>query len=167
MGRVSCLICIVVLGCSSKEDLACEVTAFDGTATATLDGSAWMADAEAHWTESGTSIMVNLSSDASGRTINIKPKQSIEGVDVLTLIDEERFPIEMDLDDTDGTAGIIDLSNGLSGYETDNPGGGGIFVIASVDGDQLTGCFEFDAVSNDNVVIEVREGQVNIGRRDL
>jgi len=167
MGRVSVLIWIVVLGCSSKEDLECEVGDIDGTAEATLDGAAWMADEEAFWTETGTTVTINLSSEASGRTINIKPKQTIDGVEVLTLIEEGRFPIEMDLDDTDGTAGIIAHSNGLSGYETDNPGGRGTFIISSVDGDRLKGCFEFDAVSNDNVVIEVREGQVNIERRDL
>ena len=46
MGRVSVLIWIVVLGCSSKEDLECEVGDIDGTAEATLDGAAphWVLD---------------------------------------------------------------------------------------------------------------------------
>ena len=89
---------------------------------------------------------------------------SVDGVDVLTLITQESFPIEIDLGESDGYAAIMDRRNGLTGYHSNEPGGSGSFTITDVDGETLSGCFTFDAVSVDQVVVEVREGKVKIDR---
>ncbi len=167
MGRISGLIVTLLLGCGAKEDTAgiedCQVGDLSGAGQAKFDGNGWAAS-DGVWMESGTNITINLESDTN-QNININAKKGADGTDVQTLISESQFPIVIDLSGDDGFGSVMDLRNGLDGYESSNPGGSGTFVIAGVDGDTLTGCFEFDAVSaQTQVVIEVREGQVKIDR---
>jgi len=167
MGRISVLIVTLVLGCGSKEDTAgiedCQVGDLGGVGQAKFDGNGWAASGGV-WMESGANITINLESDTK-QNININAKKGADGTDVQTLISESQFPIVIDLSGDDGYGGVMDLRNGQDGYQSTNPGGSGTFVIAGVDGDILTGCFEFDAVNTSTqVMIEVREGQVKIDR---
>jgi len=165
MGRVSSWICIAVLGCSSKEDLECEVGDIDGTAEATLDGSAWMATDGGKWLETSENFSISLENEFRNVDLNGIAKDT-NGDRVLDLIAEESFPIEVDLSGSTGYGAVFDKRNGLTGYRSNLDGGSGTFVIASVDGDTLKGCFEFVAVSDDDdqIILEVREGQVKIDR---
>ena len=159
-------LCMMVWGCS-KDGEECSPTDSDASAEATVDGAAWMANATSSWAETGSNITINLTSD-SNRTINLNASTDTDGNDVAVRISDQDFPIDVDLGGSGSSYANVRIDYGTARppdiYVSNEEGGSGSFTIADIDGDTLKGCFEFDGLNDDNMVIEVREGQVNIER---
>ena len=166
MGRLSTVLVLMGLGCSEKE-VDCVVGDIGARpAAATIDGKDWLAT-DGTWSndEDASGVNINLSSGDS-RTINLIGTFDVDGNGVMSLIDDGDFPIEIDLSTETSYGGMRDTRNGLKFYYTNIEGGSGSMVIAGVEGDTLTACFEFDGISTDSEIVEVREGKLKIDLMD-
>ena len=103
---------------------------------------------------------------ASGLTLSLRATADDGGDGVADRVDARDFPIVIDLDGADGHGGVMDLRNGIDAYASNQAGGSGTMTISAISADdELSACFEFDAVRQmDGRIIEVREGQVTIGQ---
>ncbi len=163
MSRLVCLMGVVLIGC--KDDATCEVGGLGGDAAqATIDGSDWAANGGS-WSVAGSAIQVSLES-ASGLTLTLRATSDDAGDGVADRVEAGDFPVVIDLGGEDGHGGVMDLRNGLEAYASNQEGGSGTLTISNVSGsDELSACFEFDAVrQRDGRIMEIREGQVTIGQ---
>ena len=151
---------VTLSGCASDTDVSCTVAGGDSQATATIDGSEWAADGGS-WAVAGSAIQINLES-AVKLVVTLRGSRDEFGDDVADLVIDREFPLDIDLGGADGHGGVQDLRNGLDGYASNQPGGSGSMTIADQDGDTLFACFEFVAINNEGVMMEVRDGKVMI-----
>ena len=161
MGRLSLGVLVLTLGCGDK-DTECSVGDIGGRpAAAQIDGGDWLAT-DGNWRDSGAAVNINLNSSDS-RTINLVGKVDKDGTDVMAMIENDSFPIEIDLSDSDGYGSLMDRRNGLKGFTSNEEGGGGSLILVDVDGDTLSACFEFDGISPEgDERVEVSEGKLKI-----
>lgn len=163
MSRCLCLMSLVFFGC--KDESSCEVDDLGSDAAqATIDGSGWAASGGS-WSVAGSAVQVSLES-ASGLTLTLRATSDDGGDSVAERVESEDFPIVIDLSGADGHGGLMDLRNGLDAYASNQEGGSGTMTISGVSGaDELSACFEFDALrQSDGRIMEVREGRVTIGQ---
>jgi hypothetical protein len=159
-----CLIFALVLasGCAEEEKATCVVGDLDAVATATIDGSDW-ASSGGTWLESGSAIQVSLES-AVDLVVSLRASTDASGETVADRVAREDFPILVDLGDSHGHGGIQDMRNGLDAFTSTLPGGSGLMTISGLEGDTLSACFEFVAVNDEGLMMEVSDGKVMIER---
>ena len=161
MSRYIGVMTLLILGC--KDEQNCEVDGLGSdVAQAAIDGSDWAASGGS-WSVAGSAVQVSMES-VSGLTLTLRATSDDGGDSVSDLVDAGDFPIVIDLDGADGHGGVMDLRNGIDAYASNQEGGSGTMTISGVSGDnELSACFEFDAVrQSDGRILEVREGRVTI-----
>ena len=163
MSRYLGVLTLLILGC--KDEQSCEVDGLGSdVAQAAIDGSDWGASGGS-WSVAGSAVQVSMES-VSGLTLTLRATSDDGGDSVSDLVDVGDFPIVIDLDGADGHGGVMDLRNGIDAYASNQEGGSGTMTISGVSGaNELSACFEFDAVrQSDGRILEVREGRVTIGQ---
>jgi len=153
----------MILGC--KDDPDCEVGDLGSdVGQAMIGDSDWAANGGS-WSVAGSAVQVSMES-ASGLTLTLRATSDDGGEAVADRVEAGDFPIVIGLDGSDGHGGVMDLRNGLDAYASNQEGGSGTMTISALSGsDELSACFEFDAVrQSDGRVMEVREGRVTIGQ---
>tara|TARA_B100000614_G_scaffold138441_1_gene123099 strand:- start:5 stop:496 length:492 start_codon:yes stop_codon:yes gene_type:complete len=163
MSRYLCLMISLVLGC--KDEQSCEVDDLGAdVARAEVDGSDWAANGGS-WSVAGSAVQVSMES-ASGLTLTLRATADDGGDSVAERVDSGDVPIVVELSGADGHGGVMDLRNGIDAYASNQEGGSGTMTISAVSGDnELSACFEFDAVRQmDGRILQVREGRVTIGQ---
>ena len=153
---------VTLSGCASDTDVSCTVAGGDSQATATIDGSAWASNGGS-WSVMGSAIFISLES-AVDLVVDLRGLYDEAGDSVADLVTDREFPIDVDLGGADGNGGVKDFRNEMDIYTSNKPGGSGTMTIADQDGDTLFACFEFVAINNDGVMMEVRDGKVMIDR---
>ena len=163
MIRLWCVLSVLIVGC--KDDSSCEVSGLgDDVAQAQLDGADWAANGGS-WLVAGSAVQFSLESVVD-ITVSLRATTDESGSSVADLVEAEDFPIVVELDGEDGHGGVMDFRNGVDAYASNQEGGNGTMTISAISGaDELSACFEFDAVrQTDGRIFEVREGRVTIGR---
>jgi len=165
MGRIMVVLALLA-GCAESDedgDGMCSIQGLTGVGSASLDGMDWAASGGS-WNPTGGGIQIVLQSAIDvGMTIRATRDES--GVDVMDLIEEVAFPIEVSLTGDDGTGNIRDARNQPVSYASGEPGGSGSLSILGVDGATMSACFSFVALSDQSVMMEVTNGKVEIEER--
>ena len=140
--------------CQAPDDLAA------GSLEATIDGQAWSTTA-ASWSATGSSLNVNVDR-TEGYTISMVVQSAIDTRNVLDLIDQDDFPIEITLGEgEDGGWAVVYVEGQSTSYST-TEGAGGSMTIAERSGDQLMGCVAFAANTNDGDAFVLADGFFNL-----
>ena len=155
---------VFAFGCAAGgkggEFADCDADGLSGMASADVDGIDWTAS-DGSWMEAGSSIQINLESDI-GLNLNLRAIRSSSGDSIADLVSSGALPVVVDLAGEDGSGSIMDQRTGLDSYASSQPGGSGSMSLLSLEGSTLTACFNFDAVNSDGVIMQVRDGKVQI-----
>lgn len=138
----------------------CDADGLAGIAQATVDGMEWSASGGS-WSEAGSSIQINLESTL-GVSMNLRAIRSESGASVADLMGEGSFPFVVDLAGEDGSGSVMDQRTGMDSFASSQPGGWGSMSILGLQGSTLTACFQFDAINSGGVIMEIRDGKVEI-----
>jgi hypothetical protein len=153
-----------VVGCApedgDRDAVSCSISGLSGIANATIDGAAWAGNGGS-WNEAGSTIQITIESDV-GFTMTLRGTKDSQGDPVAGRVNDDSLPVTIDLSGADGSGGVMDQRNGLDAYATNQPGGMGTFSILELADGTLSACFEFDAVNDAGVIMEVRDGKVKI-----
>ena len=151
-------------GCAPEEGdgdaVSCSISGLSGIANANIDGAAW-AGSGGSWSEAGSTIQITIESDV-GFTMTLRGTKDSQGDSVADRVNDDLLPVTIDLGGADGSGGVMDQRNGLDAYATNQPGGMGTLSILELSDGTLSACFEFDAVNEAGVIMEVRDGKVKI-----
>jgi hypothetical protein len=123
-------------GCDAADDLGPD------TLTMELDGDPWTA-ADPTWQVSATGVQINTSPVAGWR-LSMVAQETQKGIDVPTLVEDGDLPIYVKLGSSqDGGWGLLYPEEGDT-FSTEY-GHGGFLKFSRLRGDELYGCFAFDA----------------------
>ena len=153
---------VLLLGCDTQDtqdDFNCSNDGLSGLASVEMDGDRWAADS-GQWNRAGSGIQINLTFDGPQRSMTVRGTRDAYGVNLSERIEEGSFPINVSLSGEDGTGSIIDLGRNQS-YASNEASGN--LTILDVQGDTLSACFSFIAVSDDSTMIEVTNGMAEVG----
>jgi len=145
---------LLLQGCSS--DCRAPTDLLGGTFEGVMDGEAWAAG-DATWTYTGSQVLIGHSM-VDGVMMSMVIHTAIDTQPVVDLLDREELPFEVLLGEgEDGGWVTVYRDGSTSSFHTQNAAGGSV-IIAERDGDQLLGCIQFDAATNDGDGMSFEEG---------
>jgi hypothetical protein len=124
-----------------------------GGIQAQVDGEAWE-DANPQWNWTGTGVQV-LTTTTDGWRLTLVAQRDLDDTVVLDLVDEGGLPAQIDLSGTDGFGVVYDVEGNSW---TSSKDGSGTLTLQAIEGDELSGCFSFDAFDGDGGMVEIRGG---------
>lgn len=150
----------VCAGCSGeKDDNTCapaEIAA--GTVQATVDGAEWTGPS-ATWRMAGSSLQLNTVS-TGGWFLSVVAQKTTSDQTLEAALAAGTYPIEVRLKTgVEGGFALFYPEDG-STFATKTGDGDGSLVLSRRDGDDLIGCLEFTALSDDGSSVAVEDGTV-------
>ena len=144
--------------CRAPDDLA------SGVLEGTLDGEMWKAS-DAAWAEAGASLQLGHSM-VDGVMMSIVINSASDTQPVQDLLDRQELPFEVLLGEGDDGGWVTVYREGsTASYHTQNAAGGSM-TFAAREGDDLLGCMQFDAATNDGESISFVDGYFRFGLRE-
>ena len=128
-----------------------------------LDGAAWQAT-DAAWAEAGASLQLGHSM-VDGVMMSIVINSASDSQPVQDLLDRDELPFEVILGEgEDGGWVTVYRDGSTASFHTQNAAGGSM-IISAMDGDQLLGCLQFEAATNDGDSISFEGGAFRMEKR--
>ncbi len=164
------LILLMLVGCAGDDKggdsgaagAGCPSVDLAGDAgSATVDDVEWVSES-GQWITSGNKIQVVLNQTGPWGMTMVAITTD-DGRSVTEALDEEEVPFRVSFAD-EGNYGSVreDIGNGANIYATNEPGGKGDMTVDFFDGETLTACFDFTAVTSAGVMIEVSSGAASV-----
>lgn len=128
-----------------------------------LDGQEWRAD-DATWAEAGASLQLGHTM-VDGVMMSIVINAASDTLPVQDLLERDELPFDVILGEgEDGGWVTVFRDVSTASYHTQNAAGG-TMTFASREGDDLLGCIQFEAATNDGDSISFEDGFFRFQRR--
>ena len=153
------LIVVALTGCQPcpGEQLA------SGNAEANVNGSDWAA-IQVVWVAAGSAVQVTTPS-SDGWEFQIVSQRTADGATIEEAMGADAWPIEVSLDGGESGGWALAYPDAGASYSSAN--GGGSLTLDGTDSDELFGCFEFTAATEDGEEISVDHGAFRARPSDL
>lgn len=156
----------LLTACAEKTNPAtCDASGVEsGTADATVDGEEWSA-AAATWTLAGSSLQLNTE-PAGGWRMSLVAQDTSDGASAEDALAAASFPIAFTVKTGEEGGFATFYPTDGSSFVTNNAEGGEL-TVSGMDGDELMGCFAFEAATDEGDVVTIEAGEIRAVPLDI